>query len=423
MSGGAPRWLIGLLVGAMVVDLLSTLGWLAWQRIDGRVERDPVRAAESLGDGLISHLPSTVHRSTRLSTSKLTQVSREIAGTALLRVGDLQVAWFGVDPEGYANRGRGLLLTGRVGDAVKQLEQALRRDPTDVVMNRLMAVVLRAMGRAEESLEYLAVAESIAPNFRKPVVELTPEEGSWVRLEALRRRARGASSQRVVATKQLADELRRRGQPEEARAVAEEMADHPEIRMYLADWDQASGDLDAAIEVLEGIARDHRYPKRLRARAQAQLAECIAAQGDDEAAAAAAAAALELAPDIIDPYRALARIASGRGDHAAALEYLRRAWGMDPGNVGLLVQLARTAQRAGRLQDAQIALERAAELDAENPERVAELVRLYLARGSYMEAAMRLSDAMDRFPDHPGLLRLAGRLRQEVGMSSPSSRR
>ena len=137
----------------------------------------------------------------------------------------------------------------------------------------------------------------------------------------------------------------------------------------------------------------------------------------------AAAAALELAPDIIDPYRALARIASGRGDHAAALEYLPRAWGMDPGNVGLLVQLARSAQRAGRLQDAQIALERAAELDAENPERVVELVRLYLARGSYMEAAMRLSDAMDRFPDHPGLLRLAGQLRQEVGMSSPSSRR
>ncbi len=97
-----------------------------------------------------------------------------------------------------------------------------------------------------------------------------------------------------------------------------------------------------------------------------------------------------------------------------ALDQLRRAWGMNPTDISLLMAVARTAEKAGQYDDARLALERAKTVDPDNPYLSAALVEFYLRRGDFMDATTTLSDALDRFPTDPRLLRLADRLRAEV---------
>jgi Tfp pilus assembly protein PilF len=89
---------------------------------------------------------------------------------------------------------------------------------------------------------------------------------------------------------------------------------------------------------------------------------------------------------------------------------------MAPSNVGLLVQIAVVAESVGKPADALLALERTVEIEPESPHHVARLVALQLRNGLYTDAAVTLSRALDRFPTDPELLRLAERLRRDVGI-------
>jgi Flp pilus assembly protein TadD len=74
------------------------------------------------------------------------------------------------------------------------------------------------------------------------------------------------------------------------------------------------------------------------------------------------------------------------------------------------------AEEADKPADALLALGRAVEIDSESPDLVARLVSLQLRNGRFTEAALTLSRALDRFPTDPQLLRLAEKLRRDVGI-------
>jgi hypothetical protein len=56
------------------------------------------------------------------------------------------------------------------------------------------------------------------------------------------------------------------------------------------------------------------------------------------------------------------------------------------------------------------------ELEPDEPHHVVSLVTIQLETGRYTEAALALSRAADRFPTNGELLRLAERLRRDVGI-------
>jgi tetratricopeptide (TPR) repeat protein len=410
------RWLVGLTVGSAIVAAIDCLGWMGWLSVSRTLAVNSEAGAFRLTTDARVDLPSFIERSRRLSPRDLGTAPRELVIDALKRVGERQIFWFAAHPIGYTNLARQALLLDRIPDAMDYLEQGLRREPTSPYLHRLRGLVLTRYGDLDGALEDLAIAEAVAPGVRTPRVDLTPQDDRWVRLEGLRLRRDYYPRQSTQIALTLARELRNDGDHAAAEEVIADFRDHPEVRLELARWAVEAGDYLGALSILAEITDRKRYPRALRSRAWSQAAVARELAGDPDGALQAADAAMALDPRSPAPYVTLAGLAQNRGDSEMALEHLRRAWGMAPSNVGLLVQIALVAEGVGKSADAVLALERAVEIEPEEPRHVARLVALQLRSGRYTEAAVALSRALDRFPTDPELLRLADRLRREVGI-------
>jgi Flp pilus assembly protein TadD len=246
------------------------------------------------------------------------------------------------------------------------------------------------------------------------VVELTPEDSMWVRLEGLKRNLDFYPRSRIRGTIALAQELRRRGDEELGRAYLENEARDPRVALELARWDLASNRVEDAEARLAELVRRQGLTASIRAQSWAVTAMVRDHRGDPEGALVAANQALRFDPRSPAPYRVLAGLAERRGDLNEALDHLRRAWGMNPTDIGLLLAVASVAERAGHPDDARLALERAVAVDPDSPVIRARLADFQLRQGDYMEATLTLSAALDRFPTDARLLALAERLRKEV---------
>jgi Flp pilus assembly protein TadD len=268
----------------------------------------------------------------------------------------------------------------------------------------------------DEALADLSVAVALAPGLRVPEVELPPEDERRVRLRGLALRAEYYPRRQIESALALARELRLDGDVAAAAEVLEPHAEHPQVAIENARWDLEVGDAATALVRLESVVARAAYPRRIRARAWSLLAVARDETGDPEGALEAAHLALELDSTSPMPFVTLASLAQRRGDHESALAHLRRAWGMAPTDVSLLSRIAAVAYRAGKPADALLALERAVELEPDEPHHVVSLVTIQLETGRYTEAALTLSRAADRFPTDGELLRLAERLRRDVGI-------
>ena len=409
---------------ALAVELVASLGWWSWRRVSRELEQVPQAGAALLVGGALVALPSTVERSRRLQVSDLAGVEAGVAAAALERVGSLQQRWAPTDPDGFRNRARANLLEEDLESGLEDLEAAVSRDPTSPYLHRLLAIVLRFEGRSSEFLDHMATAEAVAPGFRSPPVELTPEDELWIRREALRRRIDLYPSQRVKALLALAGQTLREGGEEEALKVLAGVRGVPDVELTLAEWDLGAGRSAEAAARAEAVASRVSLPSGLRVRAWSLVARCRDAAEDPEGAVAAANEALRLGPGSPAPYLALASLAERRRDWDTALEHLRRAWGIAPADVQVVLRFAAGADRAGSTADARLALKRAVQLAPDDPRVAAMLVEHYLRWGDYMAATMEVSRALDRFPTDPNLVSLADRLRREVtGPARPGARR
>jgi len=413
---GKPRRLAVLALGAVVVTALDTFGLYGWDRIARITAVNPEAGAVQLASSKVVSLPPFVERSRRMPVRNLGMASREVVVEALARLGGLQLHWMPVDPVGFTNLARELLLRDRPRQSLSMLTDALVRDPTSASLHRLRALVLLALGDHRAGLEELATAEALAPGLRNPDVELTPEDHRWVRIQGLRLRRDFYPRRPTETAIALARELRVEGDRAGASDVLSAFADHPEVKMELARWAIEEEDPQHAIELLEEITSRAAFPRPLRARAWAMTAVALDRDGDVDGALEAAYSALRLDSRSSAPYLTLAGLAQRRGDSSAALEHLRRAWGMAPADVRLLVRIAAVAEEAGKPADALLALGRAVEIEPTSPDLVARLAALQLRTGRFTEAAVTLSRALDRFPTDPGLLRLAEKLQRDVGI-------
>ncbi len=399
---------------AVAVEGLGTLGSWAWEEAAGKLRRDADAGVAVMIDSVLLNLPSAVQRSRRLVAADLASAEQGRAVEALETVGRRQILCMVAHPEGYLNLARARLIQGRIFEGQADLAEALERNPTQPFAIRLLGLVTLFQGRFEEALDLLARAEAVAPGYRAPPVELTPEDQARVRLKGMDRRLEIYPRLRVETLIAIGQSLRAMGQPEEAERRLELAAGDPRADLVRAQWALLDGDAPAAAGMALGLAQQRSLPARIRASAWSILARALEVQGDSQGALAAAQRALRLAPQSAEPYLALARIAQGRGDIDQAVDHFRRAWGMDPSNVSILLQFARAAEKVGLKADARLALERAVDLNSWDTGTVLQLVDFQLRTGALMEATMTLSRALDRAPADPKLLRMAERLRREV---------
>ena len=416
MRRGRPRRLAVLVLGAVVVIAFDACGSYGWNRIARTMAVNPEAGALRLASSWVVALPPFIERSRRIAVRDLGMASRGAVVEALARLGGLQIRWMPVNPVGFTNRARDLLLRDQPHESLLMLADALARDPTSPSLHRLRALVLLSLGDHREGLDELAIAEAISPGLRSPKIELTPEDQRWVQLEGLRLRRDFYPRRPTQTAIALARELLRDDDRAAARNVLSEFENHPEVKMELARWAINEGDPETALELLREITSRAAFPRPLKARAWAMTAVALDQGGDIDGALEAAHSALRLDPRSPAPYVTLAGLAQRRGDSAAALDHLRRAWGMDPTDTRLLVRIAVVAEEAGKIADALLALSRAVEIESESPSLAARLAALQLRTGRFTEAAFTLSRALDRFPTDPGLLRLAEKLQRDVGI-------
>lgn len=414
MSRGPKRWLVTVAALAVFIELIGVVGWWGWRRLVVELYESPARGAIMLVEDPALRIPSVVRRSRRLPSRELAKAADVLVEPALLSLSARQLRWAPVDPVGFVNRARAKLIEGAIDGGFADLEAAVMRDPRSPGLHRLVALVERSRGRSSEALDHLATAMGLGSGDRPTGLELTPEEEAWVRLEALERRLDYYPRSRAEGVIALAKEYRSRGEDELGREYLGEESDDPRVALELARWDLLEGATPEAERRLLELSRRKGLTSSLLAETWAVMATVRDRQGDTEGAIAAADTAMSYDPRSATPYRVLATLAERRGDMSEALEHLRRAWGMNPTDVRLLMVVARTAEKAGEYDDARLALERAAKVDAASSHVAAALVEFHLRRGDLMDATLALSDALDRFPTDPRLLRLADRLRAEV---------
>lgn len=397
---------------ALAISAVDTVAARWWRATAATLKVHPEAGAQRLADLPGLELPEAVRRSRRLPARDLAQALPATALRALERVGQLQRAWFVVDPTGYKNSARAAMIDGRMAEASEWLNAALHRDPTSASLHRLRAMVRWREGRRVEALDDLAEAAALAPGLRTPTLELTPEDERWVRLEGLERALERYPRQRVRTLLELVEQLRAGGHEVDGRELLGAESFHPDIELKLAAWDRDAGAFGEASRRLEDLAQRRLLPSPIRARAWSELAMVRDLAGDAEGAEEAARTALAMAPGSPSPYLALAGLAERRGDWQLALDQLRRAWGLEPANARLLVRVAAAAERAGELADARLALERAVELEPDVADHAVRLVDFLIRNGQLLDATVALSRALDRFPTEPRLMRQLERVQR-----------
>lgn len=416
------RMLLVALSGAAVVAALDTAGWLAWQRAMAPLPAQPEVTAARL-EGPLAALPAVVERSRHLPAAMFAPLTRGQAAAVLAAVGRRQRLWFPADGVGWLNLGRAAVLEGRLQGGLEDFRRGMEVDPTMAILHRLAAVVLYALGQADEALGELEEAVAIAPALQDPALEVDHADAAEVRVRAAMRRLELYPGRRSAGLADLVEGLRAAGREEDAVALLKAEAPTPSVTLLLAQVELRRGEVADALRRLAPIAGNRALPRQERAEALSLMARCHERTGDSAQALAAAERALELGSDLPSPYRVLGNMAASRGDHRAAVKYFQRARALDPLDTSVLLQLARSAEKAGEADLARGALRRAVEIQPGNAAIAAELAGFLLRRGDLTGATLVLSDGLDQNPADTRLLQLATETRRRVMTQLPDRSR
>jgi tetratricopeptide (TPR) repeat protein len=258
----------------------------------------------------------------------------------------------------------------------------------------------RALGDRERARAELAKSQQQAITFPDPLA---------ARLDAL------SVSQRVLFIRGV--EARRRGQPDVAASVFEEILESD------PDYAEAHYNLARALIELDRLPEAELHLRRaidLRpdfSDAHFNLAVTLGRRGETEEAERHLARAAEIDPDDL-PTRVLwARVLAQQGQGERAIEELERVLSIDPATPGARLALvaigtehARELARGGDFAQAAREFGRLVELSPDDPEtHVGQGMALLLA-GSYGQARAALEASHERLPDSAALGDLLARL-------------
>lgn len=245
--------------------------------------------------------------------------------------------------------------------------------------------------------------------------------------------------------------LHREGELDAALAEFEQIPrtdldNYPKGQLLAAEWEQAEGQLDNAIQRYRGLAQDAQQPPVARVEARFMLANALIlksdeiieqslAKGEDpkpreerirqlwQEAQASAEEGLRQMPQhfkAVVGRSVLANLAMARGDTEGAYEQFSKILQFDPENVNVLRGKYRAARELGRYEDALDAAGKAANLDPEALDLASKALEASLflrdsasARHWLEECQRRVEGAEAELPDkvrfqQAKLLRLEG---------------
>ena len=165
---------------------------------------------------------------------------------------------------------------------------------------------------------------------------------------------------------------------------------------YLAVELHRKGEIDAAVEQLEAVARTG----AAFADAEYTMGRIRTERGDLPQAAAAYRRALELEPAHGGALLELGRLLEARGARETALAHYREAVRLRPDDPALLNNLGVILTREGRASEALEPLERACRLDPAEPEPRNSLGVALLELGRAEQAESAFASALERDPGH-----------------------
>ena len=302
-------------------------------------------------------------------------------------------------------RARMFLADRLFGQAQRQLESVLRRDP-----NNLAA--LTDLVRAHEGLNQLDEAVRLAER----ALELDPEflqtHMMLARLEAQRNNVDQALQLAELAAErdpnnpdigiQRAGFLQRLGRMEEAHTVLGEVLErHPEharINAFYAHIVEArKGELDAAEERLRRTVKRDPFLEQ----GWLFLGFLLERKGESQEALESYRKGLRSRPDDAELHGALGHLLARLGKHAEAAVQLREAIRLSPKpRTELHVSLGSVLAEEGRMQEAQREYDRVLALDPTHPgARNNAAIALYMS-GQVEAAKERLRAIVEEFPRH-----------------------
>ncbi len=282
-------------------------------------------------------------------------------------------AWQATDPTSTEHaRARQLMRRGELDAALDLYEIVTNIDVPPVPLLTEYAYAMRRAHRCDEAAELTARALARAP-----------EDGGVNFAHALTHRCLGDESEALEAF--------------ERALVAR--PNHSPSRIAYGEYLRRTGDLDAAVRILEPAA--HFGSNDERARALAQLGRCLFERGNRSHAREVLAEAIERAPASVDIWMSVARtylLSDNEEDQRTAFEHAKRASRLAPELATPHSVLGRVHEKLGQRLEAIVAYERAAQLDPEYVYIRTRLVRLGLEEEEFEIAGRAASELLEIDP-------------------------
>jgi protein O-mannosyl-transferase len=190
--------------------------------------------------------------------------------------------------------------------------------------------------------------------------------GYWHDTESLWRHTLACTENNYGGQIDFAGFLLSEGRLEEAgshyRAALAILPGAPTATLGLGDYEERRGNLSAAIERYQMVAR-RAVDVRMRATGYNRLGFAYREMGEAQKAKECFETALQLAPDRARAMTGLGLLAQDNGDLPEAIRQYGRAVGAEPTDVGYLL-LAQALQLQGRSEEAKAITDRVAQLSA-----------------------------------------------------------
>lgn len=304
---------------------------------------------------------------------------------------------------GYAGLGEVAVRKNQFAEAARQLEHALRIDPSVKTVHHQLGLAYRGLGRSEDAQLQLALGVN-GINYPMP--------DDWSR-------SAGEHMKLLPDLFEAADDYVQAGQPQKAVALLEEVLRfHPDdlgVMIKLAIAHNRAGTPAQARALLQKvIERDHR-----------NLGACVALAFScaelrlfDEALAHAQRAA-EIAPNTPQPLMAKANALLAMEKDEEALAALDAAANADPKNAEIQIELGDICWRnLARTNEALRHYEQAAQLSPASEAVQIRLADLYLELARPKEAATALNTLHKLAPNDPDLVSFDERFKRLTNESA-----
>jgi tetratricopeptide (TPR) repeat protein len=263
---------------------------------------------------------------------------------------------------------------GRIREAVTTAQEQVKKDPNDIAAHQLLGKV------------YLRSLNDMQGPQANEMLQLSI--GEYETLAKLK--SRDLETHLILG--QLYGMNHDSAKAESEFKVAREIdSNSEEAVLSIARLYTDEGDLQRAIDVLNGIPKDDRS-----SRVNAALGATYDQMHKPKQAAEAYKAALDDEPDNADTERALAAALLLDNQLDAALEVLKQIVTADPSDVQSQVHLSEVQRRQGHYDEALITLEKAKDLNkgTENLELVFNEAVLYDSLGKYDQAIQTLKGVL-----------------------------